>query len=80
MTTFIHWAAKIVNIIAILALLFVFATQARSHEYWLIMLFLVPPVLSVWALLAGMSPAERKLSKDVRMARLRKELEELNSK
>lgn len=77
MANIIHWAAKIVNVIAILALLFFMMAEARGHEYLLFILFLIPPVLAVWALLADASPAERKLAKQVRMARLEKELEEL---
>lgn len=80
MAKIIHWTAKIINIIAILVLLFFMITQARSHEYLLFLLFIIPPVLAVWALLSGGSLAERKLAAQVRMARLEAELKELSDK
>lgn len=77
MCKIIHYAAITINALAVLTLLFFLLTQARSHEYLLFILFLLPPVLALAALIKMPGAEERKLDKAVRLARLKKELEDL---
>ncbi len=72
-----YYMAIVINSLAVLALLFFLITQARSHEYLLFFLFLLPPVLSLVALVDIAGPEERKLAKPVRLGKLKKELSEL---
>lgn len=77
MARLVHYAAVAVNSVAVLALLFFMVMEGRSSEYWLFVLFLIPPVLSLVALYNIPGPDERKLAKELRMARMKKELSEI---
>lgn len=75
---FVHGAALAANILSILALLFFAVTEARGMQDFIILVpFLIAPTLSVIALFQIPGVEERQLSKEVRMARLAKELKEL---
>ncbi len=77
---FIHGAALAANILTILALLFFAVTEARGAQDFVILVpFLIAPVLSVIALFQIPGTEERKLAKQVRLARLKKELEDLKA-
>ncbi|MCB9990199.1 MAG: hypothetical protein H6867_02320 [Rhodospirillales bacterium] len=76
MGRFIYYAACVVNVLAVAGLVFAL-TQARSSEVFLLGACLIPPVLALFALYERPGPAERKLAQQVRLARLKKELEEL---
>ena len=74
----VHGAALAANILSILALLFFAVTEARGMQDFIILVpFLIAPTLSVIALFQIPGVEERQLSKEVRMARLAKELKEL---
>ena len=75
---FVHGAALAANILSILALLFFAVTEARGMQDFIILVpFLIAPTLSVIALFQIPGVEERQLSKEVRMARLAKEVKEL---
>ncbi len=67
----------IANLIMIAVVLF-FATQAYGDEVFIILLFLIPPLLSVATIAKMGSKEDRKLKKRIKTARLRKELKELS--
>jgi hypothetical protein len=77
MTRIIHYAAVIANILAVLATLFFIVTQARGQEVALFALFLIPPILSLVALIDVPGLEERRLARQLRLLRLKKELSAL---
>ena len=77
MAKILYYTAFSVNVLAIFAILFFMATQARSHEYLIFIIFLLPPVLAVVALYDGPSLKEKALHRKLNIAKMEKELSEL---
>ncbi len=67
----------IANIIVIGVLLFL-AVTSYGNEKYIILLFLIPPVLSITTIAKMESKEDRMLKKRIKTARLRKELKDLS--
>lgn len=72
----IHVLAVLSNII-LMAVIFIISTEAHGPEQYLVLLFWIPPVLSLIAM-RRYDKEERALKKRIRKANLRKELAELS--
>lgn len=79
MACFFRYAAIIANVMAVIALLLFLVAEARGLEVLLFALFLIPPALALFALIDAPGVEERKLARQLRLARMKKELEELKA-
>lgn len=79
MGKFVHIAALALNALVIFVVFVFLLVEARGYEYLIFSAFMVPPIMSIIALLQIPGAEERKLSKEVRLARLKKELEEFRN-
>lgn len=76
MNRLLRIAAYLANAVLIIGAL-ILVLEARGMETYLAMLFLVPPVLSLIAIYNGPDIEERRLTRLLNKARMRKELEDL---
>ncbi len=76
MNKIVHYTALMVNILLLLFAVYTFLTGYGSNRLFAALLT-VPPILSVFALRLGPDLEERKLTRELNKARMRKELQDL---
>lgn len=73
MDRLIHYGAYAANALLLVAVCY-FITEAYGNDVFLVALLAIPPVLSIKALRSGPDLEERRLTKALNKAKLRKEL------
>ena len=76
MNKIVYYAALMVNILLLLFAVYTFLTGYGNTRLFAALL-IVPPILSVFALRMGPDLEERKLTRELNKARMRKELQNL---
>ncbi|MFN3701542.1 MAG: hypothetical protein ACK4VI_08500 [Alphaproteobacteria bacterium] len=72
----IYYIAILANLVLMLVVFFLMV-ETRGSDIYLVALLLLPPVLAIYAIYRGGDIEERRLSKEVRKAKLRLELSKL---
>jgi hypothetical protein len=73
----LYYISIMANILALLVVVFLMITEARGAEVMILMLVMLPPATALFSIISLPGPEERALARKVRMARLKKELEDL---
>ncbi|MFH1159228.1 MAG: hypothetical protein V1721_10185 [Pseudomonadota bacterium] len=76
MDKIVHYTACVANILLLVFAVYTFLTGYGNNRFFAAVLT-IPPLLSVFALRIGPDLEERKLSRELSKARMRKELQDL---